>query len=98
MDAPEEDSLADALGGAASPDMFAGVREHLTGVLGVTEAQIKESIALLHKEEHQIVEGGAAVSVAALLSGKIDVANKRVGVVISGGNIDETRLMAILGE
>ena len=98
LDAPEEDSLADALGGAASPDMFAGVREHLTGVLGVTEAQIKESIALLHKEEHQIVEGGAAVSVAALLSGKIDVANKRVGVVISGGNIDETRLMAILGE
>lgn len=98
LDAPEEDSLADALGGAASPEMFAAVRDQMAGVIGVTESQIKSSIALLHREEHQIVEGGAAVSVAALLSGKIDVKNKRVGVVISGGNIDEARLMAILTE
>jgi threonine dehydratase len=43
-----------------------------------------------------VAEGAGAIGVAALLADKIPVKDKRVGVVISGGNIDEDRLLQVL--
>ena len=44
-----------------------------------------------------VVEPSGAVGVAALLAGKIDVAGRRVGVVVSGGNIGVDRFVEVLG-
>jgi threonine dehydratase len=44
-----------------------------------------------------VVEGSGAVGVAALLAGKIDVTGRRVGVILSGGNVDEAVLLSVLG-
>jgi len=43
-----------------------------------------------------VVEGSGAIGVAALMAGKIPVEGKKVGVVLSGGNIDEKRLLEVL--
>jgi Threonine dehydratase len=44
-----------------------------------------------------VVEPSGAVAVAALLSGRVELPGKRVGLVISGGNIDVQRFVALLG-
>lgn len=52
----------------------------------------------MHREHHQQVEGAGVVGVAALLAGKAPVNGRRTGIIISGGNIDEDRLLSILKE
>ena len=53
---------------------------------------------LLHREHHQQVEGAGAVGVAALLAGKAPINGRKTGIIISGGNIDEEKLLSILEE
>lgn len=93
----EEDTLADALSGAASPILFDYLRQRLAGLIQVDEHEIASAIAFLHREHHQIVEGAGAAGVAALISGKLSLKGRKAGVVVSGGNIDEEKLLSILG-
>jgi len=92
----EEETLADALSGAASSELFGFVRENLNGLIEITEEEMAEAILFLHREHHQVVEGAGAIGVAALLSGKAPEAEGKTGVVISGGNIDEKKLLELL--
>ncbi|MGC9371701.1 MAG: threonine ammonia-lyase [Thermovirgaceae bacterium] len=93
----EEKTLADALSGAASPVLFRYLKENLAGLVEVDEAEIASAISFLHREHHQVAEGAGATGVAALLSGKFVTGGKKAGVVVSGGNIDEQRLLKVLG-
>jgi threonine dehydratase len=49
-------------------------------------------------EERTVVEGGAAVGIAALLSGKVDRLGGKVVVVVSGANVDMAVLTATLAQ
>ena len=89
-------TLADALSGAASQPLFEFLRPRLAGLVAVTEEEIGRAMAWLHRHHHQVVEGGGAVGVAALLAERLDVAGRRVGVVVSGGNVDDRRLVPLL--
>ncbi|MDD4364675.1 MAG: threonine/serine dehydratase [Synergistales bacterium] len=91
-----DDSLADGLTGSIPQSLLTLAKERVSGILAVTEENIAEAIAFCHREHHEIVEGAGAVGIAALLSGRIDVAGRRTAVVISGGNIDEERLLEVL--
>ena len=62
-------------------------------VVTVTEAQIAATTVLLHERASQIVEPSGATALAAVLDGQ--VAGDRVGVVLSGGNIDPETLGAL---
>lgn len=92
----EEDSIADALGGGASALLFPFIHRKINGILLMFEEEIERAIAYVHRHNHLVIEGAAATAVAALLSGRVDIVGKRVGVVISGGNIDEDKLLTIL--
>ena len=92
----EEDTLADALSGAASQVLYEYLRPRLAGVIPVTESAMADAVAFLHREHHQVVEGSAATGVAALREKALDVHGRKVGVVVSGGNIDEAKLLRIL--
>lgn len=92
-----EDSLADGLMGYIPQSLLDLAKKRITGFLAVEEKDIARAMAFLHREHHQVVEGSGAVGVAALLAKKIDVAGRRVGVVLSGGNVDETVLLSVLG-
>lgn len=94
----EEPSLADALSGAASQALFEFLRPRLAGLVAVTEEEIGDAMAWLHRHHHQVVEGGGSVAVAALLAERLDLAGRRVGVVVSGGNVDDRRLIPLLEE
>ena len=94
----EEDTLADALSGAASQILYEHLRGVLAGVIQVSEEELEKAIALVHRKHHQVIEGAGATGVAALMSGKINPEGKKVGVFVSGGNIDEKTLVKILNK
>ncbi|HKZ05954.1 MAG TPA: threonine ammonia-lyase [Methylomirabilota bacterium] len=57
-------------------------------IVTVTEEEIANAILLLLEIEKTVVEGAGAVSLAALVNKKVDLAGKTVVLVLSGGNID----------
>ena len=95
---PYGDSLADGLTGSIPQSLLDLAKTRMEGCFSVTEDEIAQAIAYLHREHHQVVEGAGAVGVAGLLSGKVPASLRglKVGVVISGGNIDQKKLLPIL--
>jgi threonine dehydratase len=77
---------------------FAINRRTLAGVLVVTDDEVKAAMRYAFEKLKLVVEPGGAVGLAALLAGKLDVAGKRVGVVLSGGNVDPAMFAQILME
>jgi threo-3-hydroxy-L-aspartate ammonia-lyase len=76
---------------------FPVLQRHLTDVLLVSDEEIKQAVRFLLLRVKILVEPTGAVPVAALLAGKLPHAEgARVGVVLSGGNVDPTTLADIL--
>ncbi|MCA6112316.1 threonine ammonia-lyase [Bradyrhizobium cenepequi] len=69
------------------------VRELVDDILLVTEDQIERAVAMLISIEKTVVEGAGAVGLAAVLAAPQCFAGQKVGLVLTGGNID-TRLIA----
>lgn len=63
-------------------------RRLLKGVLVVTEAEVFAAMRYAFNVLKLVVEPGGAVALAALLAGKLDAKYQRVGIVLSGGNVD----------
>ena len=60
----------------------------LAGGLVVTDAEVLDAIRFAFLELKLVIEPGGVVALAALLAGRIDVRGRRVGAVLSGGNVD----------
>jgi threonine dehydratase len=76
---------------------FPILRQNLADVALVSDAQVIEALRFLALRVRIVVEPTGAVSAAAVLSGRIPAARgARVGVVLSGGNIDPAMLIEIL--
>jgi threonine dehydratase len=96
---PEEPTLADALmGGIGSPNRytFRIVQQLVDDTILVTEEEIAAAMAYALQVHHQVVEGGGAVGLAAVLHDKIVKLGRHIVVVISGGNVAVDRLLAIV--
>ncbi len=66
-------------------------------VVSVDDEEIANAILFLLEKQKLVVEGAGAVGVAALMHKKIaGIKGKKVGVILSGGNIDVTMLSVII--
>jgi threonine dehydratase len=72
------------------------IRDLTAGVVTVTEESIEEAINLILEIEKVVVEGAGAAGIAALAGDPERFAGRRVGVVLTGGNIDPRLLAAII--
>jgi len=91
VDVVEEPTLADALAGGLGAEnlyTFDMIREYVDDTVLVSEEEIAAAMAFALEEYHLVVEGGAAVGIAALLADKVRELGKNVAVVISGSNVD----------
>jgi threonine dehydratase len=70
------------------PDAFAIIRAGASRVVTVSDDEIAAAIRAFWTDTHNLVEGAGAAPLAALLQERERMASKRVGLVISGGNID----------
>jgi threonine dehydratase len=85
-------SLADGLLATIAPSTFEVIRTQVHAVGTVSEEDIVAAMRRIWEELKIIIEASSAVPVAALLSGALPVAGLRVGVVLTGGNVDLQRL------
>lgn len=72
------------------------VMQYVTGIVGVDDAQVSDAVRYLALRMKQVVEPSGAAGFAAVLAGLVDVSEKRVGVILSGGNIAPAMLSQIL--
>jgi threonine dehydratase len=91
-------TIADGLGAPfAGERTFPIVRDSVEKVVLVTDEQIIDAMKLLLARAKWLTEGAGAASVAALINGKIELPRgAKLCCVVSGGNIDLTRLKTLL--
>lgn len=88
-------SYVDGIGGkSVLPDMWERASQLISGSLIVSLAQISSAIKLLIERNRIVAEGAGGASVAAALTGK--AGSGRIVCVVSGGNIDSSKLETIL--
>ncbi|KWR89157.1 threo-3-hydroxy-L-aspartate ammonia-lyase [Cupriavidus sp. IDO] len=67
---------------------FAVIRELVKDIVTVSDAELVETMKFFAGRMKIMVEPTGCLAAAAVLNGKLDVAGKRVGVIVSGGNVD----------
>ena len=82
------DTIADGLRTSLGSITFPIILRHVQSIVTVSEESIVKSMRYLWERMKIIVEPSSAVPFAALMEGKIDIAGKRAGIIISGGNVD----------
>ena len=90
---PVENSntIADGLRTSVGEKTFPIIKEFVDDIITVTEEQIIDAMKFYWERMKLVVEPSGAVSLAGILSGNIEsplIKNKRIGIIISGGNID----------
>lgn len=75
---------------------YAVCAKYLDDVITVEEEAVAEAVLLLLEREKTVAEGAGAAALAGVMSGKLPLAGKRVGVVISGGNIDVNLISRVI--
>lgn len=86
------DTLCDGLRGTLGEPGFDILRAHGAHVLLVDDADTLRAMRLLWQRMKQVVEPSSAIALAAVLGNRERFAGLRVGVVLSGGNVDLDRL------
>jgi threonine dehydratase len=85
------DTLADGLRTSLSPRTFRALSELADGVVTVDDALTLGAMELLWTRAKQVVEPSGAIALAAMANGRF--AGRRVGVVLSGGNVEPERAL-----
>jgi threonine dehydratase len=67
---------------------FAINRSRLAGGLAVSETEVRRAVRYAFERLKLVIEPGGAVSLAAILAGKIETRDRVMGIVASGGNVD----------
>jgi threonine dehydratase len=81
-------TIADGLRTNVGAPNFEIIQGHVDDVVATSEEAIVEAMRAIWQTMKIIVEPSAAVPFAAILEGKVDLTGRRVGIILTGGNID----------
>lgn len=81
-------TIADGLLTSLSPLTYSIINRHCDGILTVSEQAIIDAMRMVWERMKIIIEPSSAVPVAAIMENAKLFHNKRVGIIISGGNVD----------
>ena len=94
---PAEKTIADGIAvRTAGNNTLPLVQKYVDDIVTVDEEEIANAVLLLLEKEKTLAEGAGAVAAAAALNGRVPAKNKKIGIVVSGGNIDVTLLSRII--
>jgi len=85
-------TIADGLRTTLSVRTLAAIREHVAAIGTASEGAIVRAMRMTWERMKIVVEPSAAVPLACMLERTLDVAGAKVGVIVSGGNVDLDRL------
>jgi threonine dehydratase len=83
-----KETIADGLRTNLGAINFALIQRHVDDIVTVTEESIVAGMRAIWETMKLVVEPSAAVAYGAILEGKIDCRGKRVGIILTGGNVD----------
>jgi threonine dehydratase len=91
------DTFADGLATRHCYEMtFSALHDGLAGFVALGEAELADAIRLFARTTHNLAEGAGAAGLAGLRRLTKELAGRRVGVILSGSNIDEAVLARVL--
>ena len=85
-------TIADGLLTSLSERTFAVIRQHVEQIVTVGETAIVTAMKFVWERAKLVIEPSAAVPIGALWERKFDATGLRIGVILSGGNVDLDRL------
>jgi len=85
-------TIADGLLTSLGERNFAIIMQNVDDIVTVSEEKIVEAMRMVWERMKIIIEPSSAVPLAAILQGELDVKDKKVGIILSGGNLDLGRL------
>lgn len=77
-------------------DAFAAMYGRVARIVQVTDAEVAAAMRAIYADTHNVAEGGGAAGLAALLQERARNAGRRVGFVLSGGNVDADLFARVL--
>ena len=78
------------------PEALEIIRSGAARIVRVDDAEIRQAIVALHEDTHNLAEGAGAAALAAAMKERERNRGERIGVVLSGANIDRHVLASIL--
>ena len=88
IEVSQANSIADGLLTSLGDKTFAIVHKYVSDVITVSDSEIIAAMKLIWERLKIIVEPSGAVPLAAILKAKEKFSRKRVGMILSGGNVD----------
>jgi len=85
-------TIADGLLTSLGERNFTIILDKVDDIVTVSEEKIIEAMRMIWERMKIIIEPSSAVPLAAILEKKVDVQNKKVGIILSGGNLDLGKL------
>jgi threonine dehydratase len=85
-------TIADGLLTSLGERNFPIIRKFVTDIVTVSEQAIIEAMKLMYERMKIVIEPSSAVPLAAVLENKTDIAGRKTGIIISGGNVDLKKL------
>lgn len=82
------ETIADGLRTSLGKITFSNILSHVHDIVLAREDSIVEALKIVWERMKLVIEPSAALPLAALFEGNLDVRGKRVGIILSGGNID----------
>ena len=92
LSANDPNTVADGLRTSLGELTFAIIRSHVAQIVTVSEEAIVAAMHYVWERMKIVIEPSSAVPIAALLDGRLDLAGQRIGVILTGGNVDLLRL------
>src|SRR5690606_13097035 len=82
------DTICDGLKAWISELTFSIMRDYELQVERVSDEEVTAAMRLFWERTNLIIEASSATVLAAVLSGRMDIAGRRVGLILTGGNVD----------
>lgn len=97
VEAPARTAIADGLA-CRTPDADAleVIWANVSRVIEVSDAAIEDAMRACFEDTHNLVEGAGAAALAGALDERAQIAGKRVGIVLTGGNVDRAVYAKVL--
>ena len=89
-------TIADGLQAGIGKRNFQLIQRGVKEIVTVSEGQIKDALRLVFERLKIVIEPSAAVPLAAISAGQINMKDCHVGIILSGGNIDLERMQKFI--
>jgi threonine dehydratase len=97
VEAPSKTAIADGLAcRTPNPQAMEVIWANVARILEVTDDEIAEAMRAIYEDTHNLAEGAAAAAFAGALQEKDQHSGKRIGIVLTGGNVDRHVYAAVL--